>query len=148
MNSRGPDAPANGLAVEEDPDEYRVWFVVFVTVGIVLAMVLGIREVIVEPVVQLDEVRSSDFDSPPIQAQVLAYNTSGEATYCVEVTITAVDLDGQTLLSLIAEPTSSGGLLAPGRSANYVAVFDGLTEQQVDEELDDFLAFVTSTDEC
>lgn len=148
MSTPATGAPTGGLAVEDDPDRYRLLFLAFVTVGIVLASVLGIREVLVEPVVQLDEVRSSEIDTLPVQAQVLAFNTSDDTTYCIEVTITAVDLDGQTLMSLVATPTSTDGALAPGRSANYVAVFDEFTQQQLDEELDDFLAFVTSTDEC
>lgn len=148
MRTPATDTSASGLAVEHDPDRYRPLFIAFVTIGILLATVLGIREVVLEPVVQLDEVRSSDREEPPVQAQVLALNTSDDTTYCVEVTITAVDLDGQTLLEVVADPTSTDGSLPPGRSANYVAMFDGLTEQELDEELDDFLAFVTASDEC
>ena len=34
----------------------------------------------------------------PAQAQVLARNTSDDTTYCIEVTITATDRDGLSLV--------------------------------------------------
>ncbi|MGE0000115.1 MAG: hypothetical protein AB7L17_21200 [Ilumatobacteraceae bacterium] len=141
-------AAAEGLAVEASPDRHRFLFRAVVTAGIVLAAVLGIREVIVEPVIQLDDVRHSDAGVLPVQAQVLARNVSTTDTYCVEITLTVTDTDGQTLESKVAEPTTGDGTLGPGRSLNFVAVFDGLTQQEIDEELDDFFAFVTHSDRC
>jgi hypothetical protein len=38
--------------------------------------------------------------------------------------------------------------LEPGRSANFIARFDDLTEQEIDEELDSYYAFVTRQDPC
>ena len=72
-------------------DRWHRAFIAFVSVGIVLAAVLGIREVVSEPVIQLDDVRGSEEDVVPPQAQVLARNTSEHTTYCVEVTISATD---------------------------------------------------------
>jgi hypothetical protein len=136
------------LAVEAEPDRWRRPFVVFVTAGILVASVLGIREVVREPVMQLDDVRGSERGVLPVQAQVLAVNTSDDTTYCVEITITASDRDGLSLEEQIAEPTTGGGELAPGRSANFVAVFDELSEQEIDEELDSYYAFVTGAEPC
>jgi hypothetical protein len=141
-------AAADGLAVEASPDRHRNLFRLVVTAGIVLAAVLGIREVIVEPVIQLDDVRHSDEGVVPVQAQVLARNVSDSDTYCVEVTLRVTDTDGQTLESKVAEPTTGDGTLGPGRSVNFVAQFDGLTQQEIDEELDEFFAFVTRSDRC
>ncbi len=136
------------LAVEAEPDRWRRPFVAFVTVGILLASVLGIREVVREPVVQLDDVRGSERGVLPVQAQVLAVNTSDDTTYCIEITVTASDRDGLSLEEQIAQPTTGGGELAPGRSANFVAVFDELSDQEIDEELDSYYAFVTDQREC
>ena len=122
-------------------------FIAFVTVGIVLAAVLGIREVVNEPVIQLDDVRGSEEDVVPPQAQVLARNTSEDTTYCVEVTISATDRDGLGLAA-VAAPTTGDGTLQPGRSANFIAQFEDLTDQEIDEELDSYYAFVTRADPC
>jgi hypothetical protein len=131
-----------------DEDRWHRAFIVFVSVGIVLASVLGIREVITEPVIQLDDVRGSEEGVVPVQAQVLARNTSGDTTYCIEVTITATDRDGLSLATAVAAPTTGDGTLGPGRSANFNAQFDDLTQQEIDEELDSYYAFVTRQDPC
>ena len=136
-------APA---AVSED--RWHRAFIVFVTVGIVLAAVLGIREVVNEPVIQLDDVRGSEEDVVPPQAQVLARNTSEDTTYCVEVTISATDRDGLSLATAVAAPTTGDGTLQPGRSANFIAQFEDLTDQEIDEELDSYYAFVTRAEPC
>jgi len=117
-------------------------------VGMVASLVLGIRQVLIEPVIQLDEVRGSEEAMRPVQAQVLARNTSRDTTYCVEITITAADTEGLSLRTAQADPTTGDGVLGPGRSANFVVVFDDLTEQQIEEELSDFFAFVTRDEPC
>ena len=136
-------APA---AVSED--RWNRAFIAFVSVGIVLAALLGIREVVTEPVIQIDDVRGSEEDVVPPQAQVLARNTSEDTTYCVEVTISATDRDGLSLASAVATPTTGDGTLQPGRSANFIAQFGDLTEQEIDEELDSYYAFVTRAEPC
>jgi hypothetical protein len=129
-------------------DRWHRAFILFVTIGIVVAAVLGIREVISEPVIQLDDVRGSDQDVMPLEAQVLARNTSEDTTYCIEVTVTATDRDGLSLATAVAEPTTGDGTLGPGRSANFNATFDELTQQDIDEKLDSYYAFVTRQDPC
>jgi hypothetical protein len=129
-------------------DRWHRAFILFVTIGIVVAAVLGIREVISEPVIQLDDVRGSDQDVMPLEAQVLARNTSEDTTYCIEVTVTATDRDGLSLATAVAAPTNGNGTLGPGRSANFNATFDELTQQDIDEKLDSYYAFVTRQDPC
>jgi hypothetical protein len=135
-------------APEADRDRWHTAFIAFVTVGLILASVLGIREVVSESVIQLDDVRGSEEGVVPVQAQVLARNTSGDTTYCVEITLTATDRDGLSLATAVGEPTTGDGTLGPGRSANFVGVFDDLTQQEVDEELDSFYGFVTESQPC
>lgn len=133
-------------------DRWHRAFIVFVTVGIIVATVLGIREVINEPVIQLDDVRGSEKDVTPHEAQVMARNTSTDTTYCIEVTINATDRDGLSLATAVAKPTTGDGSttakLAPSRTANFNATFDDLTQQEIDEELDTYYAFVTRQDRC
>lgn len=131
-----------------DRDRWHTAFIAFVTVGLILAAVLGIREVVSESVIQLDDVRASEEGVVPVQAQVLARNTSQETTYCVQITVTATDRDGLSLATAVAQPTTGDGTLGPGRSANFVGVFDDLTQQEIDEELDSFYGFVTDSQPC
>lgn len=138
----------DGVVPEVSEDRWHGVFIVFVTVGIVLATVLGIREIVTEPVIQLDDVRGSEVGVMPPTAQVLARNTSDDTTYCIEVTITATDRDGLSLASAVAEPTTGDGTLGPGRSANFNATLDDLTQQEIDEKLDSYYAFVTRQESC
>ncbi len=138
----------DAAAPEVDRDRWHTAFVAFVAVGLILASVLGIREVISESVIQLDDVRGSEEGVLPVQAQVLARNTSQQTTYCVQITLTATDRDGLSLATAVAEPTTGDGSLGPGRSANFVGVFDHLTQQEIDEELDSFYGFVTDSQAC
>ena len=129
-------------------DRWHRAFIAFVTIGIIVAAILGIREIVSEPVIQLDDVRGSEEGVVPVKAQVLARNTSKDTTYCIEVTITATDRDGLTLASAIAKPTTGDGTLAPGRTGNFNAELPDLTQQEIDEELDTFYAFVTDQEVC
>jgi hypothetical protein len=135
-------------AVVVTEDRWHRLFIAFVTVGIIVATVLGVREIINEPVIQLDAVRGSEEGVTPVKAQVLARNTSEDTTYCIEVTITATDRDGLSLSTAVAEPTTGDGTLGPGRTANFNASFDDLTQREIDEELDSYYGFVTHQEEC
>jgi hypothetical protein len=139
---------AEATPTDAPADRWHRVFIAFVTVGIIVAAVLGIREIVTEPVIQLDEPRGSEEDVLPHQAQVLARNTSEDTTYCIEVTISATDRDGLSLATAVAAPTTGDGTLQPGRSANFNAQFDDLTEEEIDEELDSYYAFVTRQDVC
>ena len=138
----------DGVAPAVSEDRWHRVFIVFVTVGIVLATVLGIREIVTEPVIQLDDVRGSEVGVMPPTAQVLARNTADDTTYCIEVTITATDRDGLSLASAVAVATTGDGTLGPGRSANFNAQLDDLTQQEIDEKLDSYYAFVTRQETC
>jgi len=140
-------APGAG-AVEVSEDRWHRVFIAFVTVGLIVATVLGVREIVNEPVIQLDDVRGSEEGVTPVEAQVLARNTSEDTTYCIEVTITATDRDGLSLATVIAAPTTGDGVLAPGRTANFNGEFADLTQQEIDEELDTYYAFVTHQEVC
>ena len=142
------EAQPGAGAVVVTEDRWHRLFIAFVTVGIIVATVLGVREIINEPVIQLDAVRGSDEGVTPVEAQVLARNTSADTTYCIEVTITATDRDGLSLSTAVAEPTTGDGTLGPGRTANFNASFDDLTQQEIDEELDSYYAFVTHQEDC
>ena len=133
--------------VPETKDPWAPLFYALVIVGIVLGFALGVREIIDRPPVRLSEVRVGDEAAGTTRAQVLARNHSS-TTYCVEVTITAVDGDGLTLAESVAVPNQGDSILAPGDSVNMSAVLTDLDQQELDEELDEYLAFVTDRQEC
>jgi hypothetical protein len=134
--------------VPETRDRWAPVFWVVVFAGIVIAFGLGVREILDRPPVELSEVRVGDAAGGTTRVQVLARNTSSTTAYCVEVTITAVDGDGLTLAEAIAVANQGDGRLEPGDSVNMAAVLEGLTQQELDEELDEYLAFVTDRQEC
>jgi hypothetical protein len=146
MSARSIEAT---IATEPEPrDRSGPAFYALVVAGIALAFGLGVREIVDQPPVRLSAVRVGDEAGGATQAQVLARSHSSETTYCIEVTIRAVDGDGLTLAEAVAAPNQGEGRLAPGDSVNLAAVLTDLTQQELDEELDEYLAFVTDREEC
>jgi hypothetical protein len=118
------------------------WFVVIA--GLVIGFGLGVREIIDRPPVTLSDVRVGDDTADGPRAQVLARNRSATTTYCIEVTIKAVDGDGLTIAEAVAAPRNGEPRLAPGESTNLAAQLPGLDP----DEVDDYLAFVTDRRAC
>ena len=100
------------------------WFVVIA--GIVFGFALGVREILDRPPVTLSDVRVGDDTADGQKVQVLARNRSTTTTYCVEVTIKAVDGDGLTLAEAVAEPRTGESRLEPGDSVNLAAQLSGI----------------------
>jgi hypothetical protein len=146
MSTRSLDLTV--ATVPSTKDRWAPVFWVFVVAGIVVAFALGVREIVDRPPVRLSEVRVGDEAGGTTRVQTLARNYSSTTTYCVEVTITAVDGDGLTLAEAVAVPNQGDGRLAPGASVNMAAVLEDLTQQELDEELDEYLTFVTDRREC
>ncbi len=147
MSVRTGSAEMPVATVPETRDRWAPVFYVVVILGMIVAFVLGVREIVDRPPVRLSEVRVGDEAEGTTRGQVLARNHSS-TTYCVEVTITAVDGDGLTLAEAIAVPNQGDGRLAPGASVNMGAVLTDLTAQEIDEELDEYLAFVNDRQAC
>ena len=129
-------------------DRWAPLFWAVVVIGIITGFALGVREIIDQPPVTLSDVRVGDDTGGAPRVQVLAENESSTTTYCIEVTISAVDSDGLTLAEAVAAPTRGEPVLGPGQSINLSAELTDLTPQQIDEELDEYLAFVTSRRAC
>ena len=117
------------------------WFVVIA--GMVFGFALGVREILDRPPVTLSDVRVGDDTADGQKVQVLARNQS-TTTYCVVVTIKAVDGDGLTLAEAVAEPRTGESRLEPGDSVNLAAQLSGVDINDVD----DYLAFVTDEQVC
>ena len=134
--------------VPAERDRWAPLFWVVIVVGIITGFTLGVREIVEQPPVTLSDVRVGDDTGGVPRVQVLAENESSTTTYCVEVTISAVDSEGLTLAEAVAAPTRGEARLGPGQSINLAAELTDLTPQQVDEELDEYLAFVTARRAC
>jgi hypothetical protein len=134
--------------VPETRDRWATLFWIVVIGGMIVGFSLGVREIIDRPPVTVSDVRVGDEEAGAPRVQVLARNESSTTTYCFEVTIEAVDGDGLTLAEAIAVPNAGETRLEPGDSANLAAVLADLTAQEVEEELDDYLAFVTERRPC
>jgi hypothetical protein len=130
--------------VPETRDRWAALFWFVVIAGMVVGFALGVREILDRPPVTLSDVRVGDVTTEGQKVQVLARNQSATSTYCVVVTIKAVDGDGLTLAEAVAEPRTGESRLEPGDSVNLAAVLTGLDS----DEVDDYLAFVTDEQSC
>lgn len=123
-------------------------FHVVVGLGIVVAAVATVAEIVDRPPVRLDDVRDAR-DGDTSLVQVLAKNYSEATTYCVEIRIGALDSEGLDLQEeVVAEPRQGDGRIRPGQSVNFVAELDGISDQELREELDEFVAHVASQEPC
>lgn len=148
MSSPEADSRGAGRAdATEEADPRRRLFYAAVVLGIVAGMTLGILEILDRPVIELGDERVRR-DGLVATVQVLATNDSDDTTYCVEVRIAARDREGFDLQDVPAEPRDGEGRMRPGRTLNFTAVFDELDEQDYEEELDEFAAYVDERSEC
>lgn len=134
---------ASIATVPETHDRWAPLFWIVVVVGMLGGFALGVREILDQPPVTLSDVRVGDDTGEGPKVQVLARNRS-TTTYCVEVTIKAVDGDGLTIAEAVAVPRTGEPRLEPGDSANLAAQLTGLDT----DEVDDYLAFVTERHTC
>jgi hypothetical protein len=128
-------------------ESHRVLFGAFVAVGATLGLVLGIVEVRAKPDVRLGDERVR-LDGLVATVQVTARNTTDDETFCPVVRVAARDRDGLDLDDVEARPDFGDGRLTPGTSANFVAVLDGISSQDFDEQLDEFFAYVDDDRPC
>ncbi len=125
----------------------RVLFVSIVTLGLVLGLVLGIREASQKPVLKIGEPRVR-VEGTTATIQITVKNTSENTTYCPEIGIAAIDGDGLDLAAGVALPDLTDGRLAPRASANFIGTLTGLTETELNEKLDEYVAFVIDKNPC
>ncbi len=125
----------------------RFVFVAIVTLGLALGLVLGIREASQKPVLKIGEPRVR-VEGTTATVQITVKNTSKDDVYCPKVGIAAIDGDGLDLASGVALPDLTDGRLAPRTSANFIGTLTGLTETELDEKLDEYVAFIIDKNPC
>ncbi len=140
------DDPGDDRTAGRASRRMTVAFYTAVTVGLVVSFGLWVHAVVDQPPVKLAEPRVQQDDSGA-RVQTLAHNQSATITYCVEVEMQAIDRDGRTLEKVVAT-SSSGDAIRPGQKANFVGVFTQMTATEINEELDEYVAYVTRRTEC
>ncbi len=141
-------APTSRLrGVVHDHSSHRLLFVGFVAIGAALGLVLGIVEVRAKPDIDLGDERVR-IEGLVATVQVTARNDTDDETLCPIVRVAARDRDGLDLDDAEAVPDLGDGRLLPGASANFVAVLDGVSEQDFAEQLDEFVAYVDDDPPC
>ncbi len=131
--------------LKEVPDSTMT--VIFVTLTVAAALVslgLGIREARrTLPVAMGEEQVSREGGETVVSVNVK--NRSDEAV-CPEIRIAARDREGLDLDEVAARPRSGESRIEVDRSRLYVGTFTELTEQQLEEELDEFTAYLVDED--
>jgi len=128
------------------PKAQRVVFVAIVALGLVLGMFLGIREATQKPALKIGEPRVR-VEGTTATIQITVKNTS-DRVYCPTVGIAAVDGDGLDLDTGVALPDLTDGRLEPRASANFIGTLTDLTQQELDEKLDEYVAFIIDKNPC
>jgi hypothetical protein len=120
-------------------------FYTAVTVGLLTGFVLWVHAVVDQPPVRLAKPRVQQ-EATGARVQTLARNHSSVA-YCVAVEMQADDRDGRTLEKVVAT-SSSGEVIRPNQTVNFVGVFSQMTEEEIDEKLDEYVAYITRREKC
>jgi len=130
-----------------NPKTQRVVFMAIVTLGLALGLVLGVREASQKPVLKIGEPRVR-VEGTTATIQITIKNTSAETAYCPTVGIAAVDGDGLDLASGVALPDLTDGRLAPRATANFIGTLTDLTQTEINEKLDEYVAFIIDKNPC
>jgi hypothetical protein len=130
-----------------NPKTQRAVFVAVVTLGLALGLVLGVREARQTPVLKIGEPRVR-VEGTTATVQITVKNTSEKTVYCPTVGIAAVDRDGLDLAKGVALPDLTDGRLEPRASANFIGTLTDLSKKDIDEKLDEYVAFIIDKNPC
>ena len=125
----------------------RALFGAMITVGLVVGLVLGLREVYDRPVLDVGEPRVR-VEGLTATVQVTMRNTSETVAYCPAVGVAAIDRDGLDLATAPAFADLGDARLAPKASTNFVGLLTGISQQDFDEQLSEYAAFVEQENPC
>lgn len=125
----------------------RVVFATIVTLGAGTGFVMGVREAVKKPVLKIGEPRVR-VEGTTATIQITVKNTSEATVYCPTVGIAAVDRDGLDLDAGVALPDRTNGRLEPRASVNFIGSLTELTQEELDEKLDEYVAFIIEENPC
>jgi hypothetical protein len=114
--------------------------------GIVLSILLAVGEARHRPPVAVVEVDHQQVGTT-IELSALVRNDSDDSR-CPEIRAVARDRSDRDLAEVVLEDLDGTQPLPPGESVRVHARIEGLTEQQLSEQLDDVRAYAYSSDRC
>jgi hypothetical protein len=138
-------APASDPGTIKDRPWARYLFFGLATVGIVVSLVLGVREVHNRAELKVSNARVKE-DGDVRTVQVTVTNRSKEA-WCPVIMIAARKRNGADLAVLTAAPVGGKNKVAPKQTVGFKVVFDHLTQKDFDR-LDKFVGYVDSQVRC
>ena len=80
--------------------------------------------------------------------QVTVENISKVTTYCPDIFEAALDRDGLDLSRAPASPDLGSSRIEPGRVSNYVGILADISETDLREQLDEYVAYVKRDNPC
>lgn len=121
-------------------------FYIVSVAGIALALVLTVVEIQAEPAVEVEVASSERTDSVSV-VDARATNTTDEPQ-CPEIRVAARDSDGVDLDEVVATPVEGSERIQPGQSVRYRGELTDITEQEINEEFDEYAAYVWELGSC
>lgn len=122
-------------------------FVALTVAAALFSFALGVRAARHQLPVEFGEEQVQR-NGTEVTVQVRVKNRTDEVL-CPEIRFAARDREGLDLGEMVARTEDGSVALEPQRSMLYAATFRGLSEQALDEELDEFTAYlVPDTTEC
>lgn len=125
----------------------RIVFALLVSFGVFAGFYLGFREVHDIPDLDLGEPRVRVEDGVST-IQVTVENISKVTTYCPDIFVAALDRDGLDLSRALASPDLGSSRIEPGRVSNYVGILADISETDLREQLDEYVAYVKRDNPC
>jgi hypothetical protein len=121
-------------------------FTAVAVMGIAVACLLFAIEVNRRPAIDFSEPRVERVGGVSV-VEVVAINTTGDAR-CPEVRIAARDREGVDVADAAARPVEGSDELLAGERRTYRAELTGIDESELDEELDEYAAYVWDDGRC
>ena len=121
-------------------------FTVAAGVGIAVACLLFAFEVNRQPAIDFSEPRA-ERDGDVVVVDVRAINTTDDPR-CPEIRIAARDREGTDLAEAVARPVDGDAEILGGGRRTFRAELTGISDQEIEEELDEYAAYVWDEGDC
>lgn len=122
---------------------FYAWCIAGGTIALVLAVQEAREQDIVEIVGDVREERTPDGSFVTVDVR-----NRGATAHCPEIRIVARDNESRDLGEVVARPTTDDDRLEPGGLTTFEGVIRGLSDEDYEEKLREFNAYVYETRPC